>query len=300
MIELNVSRLPGEIANVLLMCGWSVTPLKWLDKPNRTAKKILDRESEDTVLFKTENLPDESMCAAVRAMLYLLSGWRGECDMYAQASPEKERAYLAALSFRQAGEPHKAKEVLQQFETHPIYPSLAAFAIKAIGPGADRTLMRFKQIIELGEAWEPFAFVDLYEQARVGKLSSPPITTIREIQCREFELLFTHCYEAATGVTLSEESTDTTVPRKRVPKRQRPRPRQPMPEKSNQQETPKWPQSTIRQALHKPGTAGFSCPRCNHIDVLPEHLRGTKHQCSKCSVIFLIPQKKPTPAVPKT
>jgi len=234
----------------------------------------------------------------VRAMLYLFSGWRGECDMFAQASPVRERAYLTALSLRQAGRPHEAKEALQQFETHPIYPSLAAFAIKAIGPGTDQALVRFKQIVELGEAWEPFAFIDLYEQARAGKLTSAPTTTVREIQCREFELLFTHCYEAATGAAFPKEHADTTAPKKRVRKPQRPASQKPIPKKPNRPAPQGHAEPAIRRVPHKPGTAGFSCPECNQVHVLLEQHRGTKHQCSKCGVTFLLPQK-PTSAASK-
>ncbi len=83
MIKLNVSHLPPDIANLLMLRGAALPPLLWLDTPNKAAKNLLEQTPEDTTLFRLAKLVDESMGSAVRALLYLLNGWRTDCDMYA-------------------------------------------------------------------------------------------------------------------------------------------------------------------------------------------------------------------------
>lgn len=297
MITLNGSQLPGHIANALMLRGSALPPLRWFDAPNRAAKEILDQAADDTGLFQLAQPVDESMCAAVRGMLYLFNGWPAECAMYAAAAPEKERVYLTALAHRQTGAPAEAKAAFQQIGDHPIYKRLAQSALQIVGVATDRALDRFKQIVELGEAWEPFAFTDLYEQARAEILCSATENTVRKLLYSEFELLFVHCYEAGTGKAVLMEpagQTDTNK-RKRPPARRAPETRN-RPGTVKPPAAPQTRKTPKPQFPHKPQGIGILCPGCSHLCKLAEDRRGTKHQCPGCKRNFLVPTKKPMPA----
>ncbi len=201
--------------------------------------------------------------------------------------------------------PAESKAALQQLGGHPIHEPLAAYMPTVIGASTDRALNRFKQITELGESWESFAFADLFEQARAGKLCSATDKTIRELQCREFELLLVHCYEAATGTSLPAEPTEAETrpkrPRpvkKRTPKKRSP---SPLPKSPTADESPKTPEQRrmLRPlAGHKPGEIGILCPGCKQLNMVTEQQRGTKHQCPKCLTEYLVPKRASAPAAP--
>lgn len=230
------------------------------------------------------------MGGAVRAALYLWNGWFAECAMYAQAAPEKEQLYLSALCERQLGHTNECKAILQQLEDHPVFGLLSEYSLEIIGLGSDPPLKRFKGVLELGGTWEPFAFVDLYEQARMDKLCHPTKRIVCSMQCREFELLFAHCYEAATGRPLPRKAAVTTVAR-RKPK---PRPKEratctPTPETNAANSKP---EGTLKRTLKKKEpVVGVACPKCDQKMVFPESHRGQKVKCRKCDAVLLIPRK---------
>ena len=290
MIELDPSQFPSHITNVLMLRGAGVPPLLWQERPNATAKALIDGVVDDGALFGGRRLVDESMSAAVRALLYLWNGWYAECEMYAQAAPEPERSYLSVFALRQKGCPREAKALLMQIDNHPIYGSLSEFALETIAVGSDAALNRLKQIIKLGEAWEPFAFADLYEQARSAGESDSIRRTVCTIQCREFELLFAYCFEKATGEPLARQ-TEKAAPRRVLP---RPTPKPNKPKLQNPPASRAQPsEQTKPPLLRKIAGISVACPRCHHVCPVPEERRGAKHVCPKCSAAFLVPVKKP-------
>ncbi|MEE8384934.1 MAG: hypothetical protein V3S01_03345, partial [Dehalococcoidia bacterium] len=125
MLNLDLSQLPSEMTALFMQRGSGLPPLHWPSYANRIAKATLD-EIDDAKLFRRSNLADESMGAAVRALLYLWSGWPDDCKMQAQAAPEKERIYLDSLIAQQGDEAEQAKTLLQQLDSHPIHKPLAA------------------------------------------------------------------------------------------------------------------------------------------------------------------------------
>ncbi len=300
MIDLDCSRFSPDVANILMLRGADLPSFQWQNKPNQAAKDMLERIMEDTALFRRDSLADERMSAAVRALLYLWNGWLAECNMYAQAAPDKERVYLSSLCERHASHPHEAKALLQQLDDHPIYERLMSYTLEAIGLGTDPPLKRFKQMLELGQVWEPFAFVDLYEQSRAGKHCHSTEQTVQGIQCREFELLFLHCYEGATGERYSPRAeAQPERPRKRIPKPTR---RSAKPPASQQAAPDRKPPNPPKRPLQPKGPrVGVICPQCSQMATLPDSRRGTKERCGKCGACFLVPQRNaPAKSTPST
>jgi hypothetical protein len=274
-----------------MLRGAQLPELCWQANPNRAAKSALDELADDNSLFDCDHLASPEMAAAARALLYFWNGWPAEATMYAQAAPERERAYLAALCARQAGDGAAAKSHLQQVEGHPIYPALAAYALKAIGMGVAPSLRRLRDVIAFGEQWEPRAFADVYEQARSGKLDPPGEKIVCSLQCREFELLLDLCVRAAVGEKPKKARPAPTSPQARPA--QRPVPRRHTPEVPSDPK-PARPSAKKKVVLKPiPALEGVSvlCPKCGAALTFPEGKRGTPGRCSQCGASFLIPDR---------
>ncbi len=294
MATLNTACFSPTVANVLMLAGGVPAPLAWHERPNKSGKEILDRNQSDTELLNFESVADEAYGAAVRSLLYLWDGWPAEAGMYAQGANDPERLYIEALRSRQVGDVNASKAFLRELGEHALFGPLGNFTIETIGAGMDRSLERFKGIVEMGETWEPYAFADTFEQARLDRLSHPAVLVVRALQHREFELLFVHCYEGAVGRSLDafKEPPPATARRKKRAPVSRPARRPTAPTPSNpKDETPR-PVTSRRGPLSEPGSrVGVACPKCHKVALLPEKRRGTQHQCEQCRATFLVPQR---------
>ena len=223
MSELNHSELPSEMATLLLLRGTGLAPLNWAEHPNRSARHALGPLSDPSLLGVAE-IRDRGMASAVRALLFVWNGWTDDCAAAALGAHADERYYLSALCERHLGHPDASKALLQKLDGHPIYDELASFARQLIGATSEPALTRFTGILELNETWEPFAFIDLYEQARGEQLNLVDRETVARIQVREFDLLLAYCYKAATGEEIGKRRGGRPVPVRKRPSPRRPRP----------------------------------------------------------------------------
>lgn len=294
MATLNTSCFSPVVANVLMLAGTGPAPLAWHLRPNKSGKEILDCSQSDTALLRCKSVADESHGAAVRSLLYLWIGWPAEASMYAQGAHDAERLYIEAIRSRQLGEVNPSKELLRELGEHAIFAPLGNYVIESIGSDLDRSLDRFKNIVKMGETWEPYAFADTFEQARLGELGHPAVLVVGALQRREFELLFVRCYEGAIGQSIEafeQPSSATLQPKRRAPVK-RPTRRAPAPTPAKPKETSPGPSAKRLGPLAERGPrVGAHCPKCDRVAILPETRRGTKHQCEQCKTMFLIPQK---------
>lgn len=216
MIELEISDTAPEISKLLLARGTALPTVQWQHNRSSTAKKTLDA-MDDAQLFAPTSLKNESMSAAVRALLYLWNGWIDESAMYAQGARPKESLFILAMSERHRGRAHEAKAFFRQLDDHSIYPSLAKIATELIGASPDGALNRFREILNHNGTWEPYVFIDTYEQARLDETKLTVGEFVREMQRQEFALLFGHCFQAATGNEVTKRTK--TRARPTAPKR---------------------------------------------------------------------------------
>ena len=329
MIDLDPTQLPRNIATILLLRGAELPPVVWGKTPNRAAKRTLD-EIDDQELFGRGNLPNEAMSGVVRGLLYLWHGWISECNMYCQIAPEKEKLYIAALCERHNGRQEASKQRLRELKGHDLYVPLVDYAKQAIGLGMDASLRRMHQILEQDPNWEPFVFADLYEQAAAEKLCHAAEEVVRKIQCKEFELLFAHCFQLATGQELrikarrdSDRDSQARLERTRQlaeKNRQRTASARASHSAQSSPKAKKEPASSATSktapaasksgpAQAKPAAAGvkIGCPKCRAMATVPESHRGKPHKCQKCGTSFMIPggdqKRRPgssAPAAPGT
>lgn len=262
----------------------------WPSTANRIAKATLDQIA-DAKLFGRKELAKPPFGAATRALIYLWNGWPQEAGMCAQIAPEKERFYIEGLCARQESNIDQAKACFQQLGPHPVYKPLSERAVKEIGDIPDPMLTRFKQMIEMDGTWEPFLFIDLYEQGRADKLKESTEQIVRQIQNTEFELLFRHCYESATGQSLQKPTArssptdreDGVARVRRLKERHRPK---------HRPQGAAAPEKTKSDTSESSDMVTVTCPKCAKPMTLPDSARGKKKRCIKCAAPFTVAAKK--------
>ncbi|MCP4590247.1 MAG: hypothetical protein GY842_05865 [bacterium] len=295
MIELDPSLLAPDVAVLLQLRGAALPPLAWHLRPNNPAKRMLDERSQDTALLSIPKVIDEGMAGVVRAALYLWNGWADECRQYAESGPQSERQYLLGVCARQANQLDEAKSFFQQVPEHPIYTPMAERAPKIIGSGGGAMLQRYRAILEQDVRWETCAFVDLWGQAAAGKLGSAGEQTVQELQCLEFELLFKHCYEQATGQKLRARVKETidreAVVRMRKNRESRAREARGRRPEAQRPEQKTGPEPAKQPVAERPKTdIVLACPKCKTKASIPISSRGSQHRCTKCGASFLVPR----------
>jgi len=302
MLDLDLSVLAPETAALLIQRGSGLPPLCWDSRPNPLGKRTLD-EIEDSALFGRRTLEDEPSGAAIRALLYLWSGWPNEARMYAQAANDDERHFITGVCERHGGHANAAKAAFQQLDGHPVFDELAGLVPEIVADNRDRSICRFAEIVRLTECWEPFAFVDLYEQGRAGVLTESTLETVRTLQCREFEVLFRHCHRRALGAAaeaapapapVTSPRRKRRVERRRQPTRSVPAAAQPAPARSQTRPQAE-PQAKSRTspALPPAMVIGVKCPKCATLKTVPKTTRGKCIRCPACGTGFLVPPAKP-------
>jgi len=294
MFETSIGDFAPNIASLLLTRGMGLLSLHWQNQPYRGAKTILDG-SDDARLFSGKCVVSEPMAAGVRALLYLWNGWIDECNMYGQAAEPAERLYLTGLCERQAGRADAAKKAFQQLAGHALFAALGADAIQILGRQTHASVKRFHDILELNGGWEPFAFIDLYMQASAGRLDAASEESVCRLQCREFERLFAHCYQGATGETVALGAVgEAHTERRNVPRRSsRPVRRAGRAGRSTTCEDTARPAIREKPAVAQPPPTAMArvvCPKCRAIAMFPASRIGKAVRCLKCGGFFEIPK----------
>jgi hypothetical protein len=327
MIGLDLGAFPPEIAKLVLLRGGGLPAVTWSTEGHPAAKKLLDG-LDDNSLFGVASIADEQMGAAVRALLYLWTGWLGDAAMFSQAAATPERRYLSAICERHNRRFAEAKVFLKQLETHPVYPDLVEYALAATSSAADPCVLRLREMLELDRRWEPFLFCDAIAQACGGKMKPSGESIVRQLQCREFELLLVHCCEKAVGSKLNQRKLVPSGDRERQAREREKRLREerrrrdekrkrddsqavcastPSPTSNASVANGHPSQCNINVAgrassgLSRPtgrapasssgsgGVIAILCPKCGSRLAVPASARGKKANCHRCGVSFLVP-----------
>jgi hypothetical protein len=157
--------------------------------PNRAARARLEALASDNA-FAPYRIRDHSMADACRAGLWLYHNFLDEAHKISQELHTPTGSYWHALMHRREPDFDNAKYWFRRVGTHPIYEPLhQAAAESAVDVPSSAAFLRTQS------AWDPFAFVDLCAAAWTGR--APCAELCRQIQKREWELLFDWCYRQA-------------------------------------------------------------------------------------------------------
>ncbi len=290
MLKLDATLMAPTVSQVMSVTGWGLPPVDWGKRANQSAKNTLDN-CEDAELFAPQDLASEPMAGAVRALLYLWTGWPGDCQMLSGAAPEDERLYISALAYRHEGKAEESKSQFQQLtDRRPHDVKLAKLATELISDNAEPSLKRFRDLIALGEAWETFAFTDLLAQAKEGKLNLAGEEIARKLQWEEFNLLLHSCYLAATGEDIEVKEQQVKVDktpawrknqsssssRMRADRSQR--------TDSSRAAASATKPSDTKVSKSQPTEIKIKCPKCKHVSSVSTSSRGQAIKCGGCGV----------------
>ena len=155
-----------------------------------TIKKRLDRLTPENI-FPGRKILSKTDALCVLSALYDWYDFLDDSHKCSQEIKTMNGSFWHGIMHRREPDYPNAKYWFQHVDHHPIYPVLAAKTTALKGA---------KTFLALRNDWDPFAFVDLCEQA--VKTKNPMLDTFcRAVQKTEFDLLLEHCWIASLGQT---------------------------------------------------------------------------------------------------
>jgi hypothetical protein len=150
-------------------------------------------ELSPSELVAPQPVTDQEMARAAIAGLWLRFNFLDESHTISQDLHSTTGSYWHAVMHRREPDYGNSKYWFQRVGTHPVFESLCAAARRLAGEiGTDR---RTRFLAEQAN-WDPFAFVDVCQQAARDSTLRPLCEAIQQV---EWELLFNDCYWRAMG-----------------------------------------------------------------------------------------------------
>jgi len=178
-MQFNPTAYGPEVASILSLYG----------NGERLAPLVCDRLTPEPArqalsAHRTEELfPNAAEPAAPMAGLWLYFSGFDEAHALIDDPKTPDGTYWHAIVHRQEPDASNAAYWFRLVGEHPAFHALAK--------EATQILERFPGVSLPAKPWDPFAFVELCEQAR-QRPESPEESAAREIQRAEWQILFDH------------------------------------------------------------------------------------------------------------
>jgi hypothetical protein len=141
--------------------------------------------------FAGKTIIDPDMAQCCLAGLWLYQDYLDESHTISQGIETPTGSYWHGFMHRRELDYGNAKYWFRRVGDHPVYANLAMGAkqLAANDSKAEKIVLAHQT------TWDPFAFIDLCEKSVGGELEM----LCRQIQQKEWEMLFDFCYCKATG-----------------------------------------------------------------------------------------------------
>lgn len=153
------------------------------DWDSAMTRELLDRDDAD--LFGGA-IVDGPMAAAVRSALLLWNDALDESHTLSQDLHSATGSYLHGIMHRREPDYGNGKYWFNRVGSHELFPTVGDSA-SAYAP------------LSMSGNWDPFAFIDLCEDAAHGRLADDVVAALKELQRDEMKLLLEYCFKKATG-----------------------------------------------------------------------------------------------------
>jgi len=159
--------------------------------PNRAVRAQLESLSVEELLAP-HGVGDRDMARACLAGLWLYHDFLDESHAISQEIETATGSYWHGIVHRREPDFANAKYWFRRVGRHPIDPMLAAAACELVEAAPPNPATRFLA----GQSdWDHFRFIDLCQAVAAGQ--NPSALLCRQIQQREWRLLFDYCYRLA-------------------------------------------------------------------------------------------------------
>ena len=156
---------------------------------NREIYAALQKLSIDNAF--TDPIIDEDYAAACISGVWLWNDFLDESHTISQEIHTTTGSFWHGIMHRRERDYSNSKYWFRKVRYHKVFDAVAQQAVELAG-GSDRYALLD------GESWNPYAFVDLCQQAAHG---APTVLSYCQAVTRvEWELLFDYCYNGALGV----------------------------------------------------------------------------------------------------
>jgi hypothetical protein len=164
--------------------------------PDAAAEERL-RSLTPEAVFVGHEILDGDMALCCLAGLWLAHDLLDESHRISQEIETPTGSYWHGLMHRREPDFGNAAYWFRRVGRHPVFEELRRAAAGCAA--AEVELPPAGRFLREQASWEPFAFIDLCEGAYRGKNGCEQLC--REVQQREWEILFAWCYRQALGST---------------------------------------------------------------------------------------------------